>query len=58
MADETLFTAARRAVRNFNIDMNKGGLMTTDTEIAMQELQKQVEIESGRTLNAPKEGGE
>lgn len=42
--DETLFTAARRAVKFFNIDMNNGGLMTTDTEKAMHTLNLQVEL--------------
>jgi len=40
MSAETLFTAARRVVRFFNIDMNKGGLMTTDTLHAVDTLDK------------------
>ena len=42
MPEETLITAARRAVRFFTIDMNKGGLITVDTEQAMDTLDKQV----------------
>jgi len=43
MSQETLKSAARRAVRYFNIDMNAGGLITRDTEIAMLTLNKMVE---------------
>jgi hypothetical protein len=43
MADESLLTAARRVVRFFGIDMNKGGLITTETEVAMLTLDKQVQ---------------
>jgi hypothetical protein len=38
MSQETLHTAARRAVRFFNIDMNKGGLVSHETEHAIQTL--------------------
>jgi hypothetical protein len=31
MAEETLLSAPRRVVRFFNIDMNKGDLITEDT---------------------------
>jgi len=40
MSAETLFTAARRVVRFFNIDMNKGGLITVDTMHAVDTLDK------------------
>jgi len=43
MPRETLRSAARRAVRYFNIDMNAGGLLTQDTELAMLTLAKLVE---------------
>lgn len=43
MSEETLLTAARRVVRFFNIDMNKGALITSETEIAMLTLDKQVQ---------------
>lgn len=46
--DETLFTAARRVVRFFNIDMNSGGLVTTPTEQAMETLNKMVVAETAR----------
>lgn len=55
MPDETLLTAARRFVRFFNIDMNKGGLVTVETEIAASALDKQVQaamakIKSGQVV--------
>lgn len=48
--DETLLTAARRAVRNFNIDMNKGGIITEATEHALQTLDLMVSRELSREL--------
>jgi hypothetical protein len=42
MAEETLLTAARRVVRYFNIDMNKGGIITVSTEQAMETLNMMV----------------
>lgn len=42
MSEETLLTAARRVVRFHNIDMNKGGLITTETQHAIETLDKQV----------------
>lgn len=48
MSAETLFTAARRAVRFFNIDMNKGGLITPETEHAIGLLNRQVQEEAVR----------
>lgn len=46
MPDETLFTAARRAVREFNIMMNHdGGLVSHEMEWAMSQLSNQVEQE-------------
>ena len=48
MSEETLFTAARRALRFFRIDMEKGGLMTTETEHAMSTLERMVEREDKR----------
>jgi hypothetical protein len=42
MAEETLLTAARRVVRFFAIDMNNGGLVTAETETALQSLDRQV----------------
>jgi len=45
MPAETLLSAARRAVRFFQIDMNgHGGLMSVDTQIAMDTLAREVEI--------------
>lgn len=40
---ETLFTAARRALRYFNIVMSHGGLVDRDFEQAMSTLQRMVE---------------
>jgi hypothetical protein len=45
MSEETLFTAARRAVNYFNIDMNKGGIITVLTQQAIETLAQQVERE-------------
>jgi hypothetical protein len=46
MPQETLLTAARRAVRFFNIDMNAGGLISTDTQIAIDTLDKMIRQET------------
>lgn len=49
MPKETILTAARRAVRDFNIDMKKGGLVVEATEISHQKLATQVEhVDSAR----------
>lgn len=51
--DETLFTAARRAIRDFDIDMGKGGgLMTIDTVKSMHILRAQVLLEEKRMKEA------
>jgi hypothetical protein len=42
MAQETLLTAARRLVRFLSIDMNKGGLVSEETEKAITTLDKMV----------------
>lgn len=46
--EETLLTAARRAVRFFNIDQAHGGLLSRDTEMAMHTLDKEVQKETAR----------
>ena len=46
--DETLHSAARRAVRNFAIVMQHGGLVDTDFEKSMLTLSKEVEKENKR----------
>ncbi len=46
--DETLHSAARRAVRFFNIVMQQGGLVDTHFEHAMLQLSKEVEKENER----------
>lgn len=46
MPEETLFTAARRVVRDFNIDMNKGGIITVDTQKSVETLDKQVRLQT------------
>lgn len=52
MSEETLFTAARRAVRDFNIDMNKGGIITVETQRTMETLSMMVSV----VENAEKRG--
>lgn len=47
MPDETLLTAARRVVRFFNIDMNKGGIITVETQQSIEMLDKMVRKETG-----------
>lgn len=42
MSEETLFTAARRAVRDYNIDMHGGGLMSVRTQQSMEILKREV----------------
>lgn len=42
MSEETLLSAARRVVRFFNIDMNHGGLVSVDTQQAIDTLDKMV----------------
>ena len=48
MSEETLLSAARRVVRFFNIDMNKGGLITVDTQQAVETLDGEVRKEAAR----------
>lgn len=55
MPAETLLSAARRVCRFFRIDEHKGGLTTVETIDAMNQLEKQVEIESHRQRLAEKE---
>lgn len=43
MGKETLLSASRRVGRFMNIDMNKGGLVTEQTEIALLTLGREVE---------------
>lgn len=46
--EETLLSAARRVVRFFSIDMNKGGLITDETQAAIDLLDKMVRLETER----------
>lgn len=55
MAEETLLTAARRAVRFFNIDMNKGGIITVETQQAVETLDRMVHAETLRQSRRPPE---
>lgn len=48
MSEETLHSAARRVVRFFNIDMNKGGIITESTQHAIETLDAQVRMETER----------
>lgn len=52
MSEETLFTSARRVIRNFGIDMERGGLITPDTLWSMDQMRKQVEREDKRQKEA------
>lgn len=45
---ETLLSAARRVVREFNIVMQHGGLVSESMEHAMNTLDIQVQREAGR----------
>lgn len=56
MSDETLLSAARRVVRFFNIDMNKGGLMTVETQSAIEQLDAQVRLEEFRQKQQEQSG--
>lgn len=40
--EETLFTAARRLVRDLNIDLGKGGIVTTETQMSLHKLEVQI----------------
>ncbi len=57
MAEETLLSAARRALRFFRIDEAHGGLTSTDTLIAMDTLDKEIrrETERQKQAEAPQE---
>ncbi len=58
MAEEALFSAARRALRFCRIDEPNGGLTSTDTLIAMDTLDKEIRKEADRQkqAEAPQEG--
>ena len=43
MSEETLLSAARRAVRFFNIDITKGGIIVEETEQAFSTLEIQID---------------
>lgn len=48
MSDETLHTAARRVVRFFHIDMAHGGLVSIETQKAIDTLDVEVRRETDR----------
>lgn len=48
MSEETLLSAARRVVRFFNIDLNKGGLITEESQHALETLDREVRSEVRR----------
>jgi hypothetical protein len=52
MAEETLLSATRRALRFFRIDEAHGGLTSTDTLIAMDTLDKEIRKEAERQKQA------
>ncbi len=58
MAEETLLSAARRALRFFRIDEAHGGLTSTDTLIAMDTLDKEIRKETERLKQAEAPQGE
>ena len=47
MAEETLFTAARRLVRNLNADF-ASGLISQETEAAAHTLQLMIDLENSK----------
>jgi len=51
MSEETLFTAARRLVRNLNVDF-PSGLISQETEAAAHTLQLMIEREQREVLRA------
>lgn len=56
MAEETLLSASRRVVREFNIIMNgHGGLVSTEFEAAMNTLDLQVHLAQSAEAQAQKE---
>jgi len=55
MSEETLFTAARRVVRFFNIDMRHGGLVSRETELAIETLNSQVLQKAAHDKKEPTE---
>lgn len=52
MSAETLLTAARRVVRFFNIDMEKGGIVTVETQQAIDTLDRMIRDEDNRQAAA------
>lgn len=50
--EESLLTAARRVVRFFNIDAMHGGLISEQTQIAIDTLDRQVRIETEKQRRA------
>ena len=48
MSAETLLSAARRVVRFFNIDMNKGGIITVETQQAIETLDRMVRLDDAK----------
>lgn len=50
--EESLLTAARRVVRFFNIDAAHGGLISEQTQIAIDTLDRQVRIETEKQKRA------
>jgi hypothetical protein len=52
MAEETLITAARRAIRFIRIDEAKGGFIRTETTQAIDTLDKQLRLALAAEENA------
>jgi len=55
MSQETLFTAARRVVREFNIVMSDGGLVNERLERAFDILTVQINIERNQQKKLEKQ---
>ena len=48
MSEETLLSASRRVLRFLDIDLNKGGFVTVETEAALDTLRIQIYRETKR----------
>ena len=50
--NETLEIAAKRVIRDFNRDMCEGGLITPQTQLAIEALQRALEKRAGERARA------
>lgn len=56
MAQESVFTAARRVLRFIRIDLEHGGLISRDTLAALDTLEREINCEAARAKRAPSPG--